>query len=285
MSYLSNQMSTFKSHVSSSATKINKRTVNAAPDRMSTPPLSSQSSKNDLKRKRPEQHTAYSQPADTGKGNNMMTQVTYAVEYLKGKTTPQTLTDIISYLSVQHQGERYRRTLGSILMQHEKVEFERKDDGGEGTYRFRPIHNIRSKGTLLEFLQQQRTAQGLSVKDVRDGWPGAEAAIDELEVEGKLLLTRNKKDNHAKMMWANDSSLSYQIDEEFQDIWEKIRLPDPKILAEELERNGLVPANKNKAIRKPVKLEAEKKKKTRRGGKTTNTHMAGVLKDYSHLKK
>jgi hypothetical protein len=45
-------------------------------------------SKHDLKRKRPETSTiVYSQPADTGTGQNIMTQVTYAVENLKNKAT------------------------------------------------------------------------------------------------------------------------------------------------------------------------------------------------------
>ena len=286
MSFLENQLSAFKSSVSSSSTKIaNKRTVVAPPSGTATPPLSSQSSKPDLKRKRPEQNLVYSQPADTGTGRNIMTQVTYAIEYLKTKGTPQTLTDLLSYLSIQHRENEYKRTIGTILMSHEKVEYDRKNDGGEGTFRFRPVHNIRSKDSLLGHVQSQRTAQGLSVRELRDGWPGAEAAIDELEREGRLLVTRNKKDNHAKMVWANDSSLSFTIDEEFQAIWQKIKLPEPKVLADELERAGLTPASKSRNTKKSIKQEVKKSRKPRRGGKTTNTHMAGVLRDYSHLKK
>ena len=285
MSFLENQLSAFKSSVSSSSAKIaNKRTVATPASGTVTPPLSSQSSKHELKRKRPEQTLVYSQPADTGTGRNIMTQVTYAIEYLKNKGTPQTLTDLLSYLSIPPHEHEYKRTIGTILTSHEKVEYDRKNDGGEGTFRFRPVHNIRSKDSLLGHVQSQRTAQGLSVRELRDGWPNAEAAIDELERQGKLLVTRNKKDNHAKMVWANDPSLSFTVDEEFQAIWQKLRLPEPKVLADELERAGLTPASKSRNAKKSAKQETKKTRKPRRGGKTTNTHMAGVLRDYSHLK-
>ena len=214
-----------------------------------------------------------------------MTQVTYTVDYLKEKRAALTLTDILSYLNADHEGKDFRRLLNTILRGHDKVEYEAKSDGGEGTFRFRPLHNIQSEGTLLAYLQSRRTAQGLSVRELRDGWPEAEKAIKQLESEGKLLVTRNKKDNHPRMIWVNDPSLSHTIDGEFQNIWKNITLPEPKSLADDLERVGLTPANKSRNLKKPVKQETKKPKKPRRGGKTTNTHMAGILRDYSHLKK
>ena len=286
MSYLEAQLSAFKSSVSSSSHKIsNKRTVTDSVGGVATPSPPSHGANGDLKRKRPEHNVVYSQPTDTGTGKNVMTQITYAIEYLKSKGTPQTLTDLLSYLSLQHRGNDYKRTIGTILMNHDKVEYDGRGEGGEGTFRFRPVHNIRSKKTLIGHLQSQPTAQGLSVRELRDGWPGVEAAIDELEAEGKLLVTRNKKDNHAKMVWANDPSLSYKVDEEFQTIWQRIKLPEPKALADELEKAGLTPANKSRNVRGPIKQEIKKTKKPRKGGKTTNTHMVGVLRDYSHFKK
>ena len=286
MSYLDAQISAFKSSVSSSSAKIaNKRTLATTTGTTAHPSLSSQDPKADLKRKRPEQNVVYSQPANTGTGSNVMTQITYAIEYLKSKALPQTLTDLLSYLSLQHRENDYKRTIGTILMNHEKVEYEPKSDGGEGTFRFRPVHDIRSKNTLIGHLQSQPTAQGISVRELRDGWPGAENAIDELEAEGKLLVTRNKKDNHAKMVWPDDPSLAYIIDDEFRSIWQKIKLPEPKALAQELEKSGLMPANKSRGVRNPIKQEAKKTKRPRKGGKTTNTHMIDVLRDYSHLKK
>ena len=288
MSYLQNQINAFKSSVNSSAGKLaNKRTAGGTHSGSSpAPPVSSTTKQNELKRKRPEQNTVvYSQPADTGTGKNIMTQVTYAIDYLKIRGTPKTLTEIIGHLSIHNYGTEYQRMIKTILMKHDKVNYDPKNDGGEGTFSFRPAHDILNPDKLLGHLQSQPTFKGLSVRELKDGWNGAEESIDELEDQGKLLVTRNKKDNHAKMVWPNDPSLSFTIDEEFQLIWHKIKLPESGALADELEREGLTPANKSRVVKaNPVKQE-KKTKKPRRGGKTTNSHMVGVLRDYSHLKK
>lgn len=288
--YLDNQISAFKSNLTSSSNKVaSKRSVAPPPKSAPSSAPSSQSSvsnRQNLKRKRPEpSNVVYSQPADTGTGKNIMTQVTYAIEYLKTKGAPQTLPDLISYLSLQHKEEDYQRTIGAILRSHEKVDYHAKRDGSEGTFSFRPVHDIRSGDRLLRHLQSQPTAQGLSVRDLRDGWPNAEDTINKLEADGKLLVTRNKKDNHAKMVWPNDPSLKIHIDEEFQAIWHKIKLPEPGALADELEKEKLLPANKSRGLKAKPKVIEKKTKKPRRGGKTTNVHMLGVLRDYSHLKK
>ncbi|KAL8723064.1 MAG: hypothetical protein Q9225_000535 [Loekoesia sp. 1 TL-2023] len=289
MSYLQNKVQSFNANLGAVAGKIsNKRTVAAPvkPAPSPTPSQASDSAKNDLKRKRPDlPEVPYSQPRDTGIGQHIMTQITYAIDYLKTKNSPQSLPDILSYLSMQTREESYKRNIETILMRHDKVNYHPKSEGGPALFSFRPAHNIRSSEGLLRHLQSQHTAQGLSVKELRDGWPDAEDAITQLEAEGKLLVTRNKKDNHARMVWLNDPSLNFEVDDEFQNIWHKIKLPEPGALADELEREGLTPANKHRIIKKPVKVQEKPKRKPRSGGKTTNVHMAGILKDYSHLKK
>ena len=289
MSYLDNQLNAFKSNLTSSSNKIsNKRTVAVAkkPAPTPTPSQASVPSKHDLKRKRQEPaNIVYSQPADTGTGRSLMTQVTYAVEYLKNKGTPQTLSDVLSYLSLQYTDAGYRRNISQILRSHDKVNYGPSHSGGEGLFSYRPIHNIRSSEQLLGHLQAQKTAQGINVRELRDGWADAEAAINTLEKQGKLLVTRNKKDNHPKMVWSNDPSLAISIDDEFKNIWNKIRLPEPGALADELEKEGLTPTNKARGVKAKNKVVEKKTKKPRKSGKTTNTHMNGILRDYSHLKK
>lgn len=214
-----------------------------------------------------------------------MTQVTYAIDYLKTKDTPQTLSDLLNYLSLQYRDNDYKKAIGMILRTHKKIEYEPDQDTGEGMFRFKPMHSIRSGELLLGYLQSQPTAQGLLVRDLRDGWPGAEDTIKNLETGGKLLVTRNKKDNHAKMVWPNDPSLAIHIDDEFQTMWHKIKLPEPAALADELEKAQLLPANKSRNVKLKPKVVEKKIKKPRRGGRTTNVHMQGVLRDYSHVKK
>ncbi len=285
MSYLKDQISSFQASTANASSKVANKRVAVAPTDSAPSIVSSQPSVQlDNKRKRIET-TAYSQPADTGTGKNLYTQMVYAVDYIKDKGRPQTLTDIISYLNIHNEPEQYKDNVKRALRKHAKVQYHPKNDGGEGTYTYRSIYNIRTGDKLLAFLQNQKTAQGLEVKKLMDGWPDVDNTIDELEPLGKLLVTRNKKDDHPKWVWLNDPSLDFSVDEEFQLIWHKIKLPEAGALADELEKAGLQPANKSRGVKvEPVK-QAKKTKKPRKGGKTTNTHMAGVLRDFSHLKR
>ncbi|KAL1988348.1 hypothetical protein VTN96DRAFT_10031 [Rasamsonia emersonii] len=294
MSYLQQQINNFNANVVSSASRLpqQRRTVgNGAPGAATTPqPASSSSTPNqgsETKRKRHESDIVYSQPANTGTGKDIMTQVLFAIEHMKAKGVPLKFSDIVSYLSLQHraQDQGYLHALRSILQVHEKVNYDPKGANGEGTFSFRPPHNIRTAEQLLQKLQSQTTAAGMSVRELREGWPNVEETINQLEKEGKLLVTRNKKDDHAKMVWANDPSLNYHFDEEFRQIWDKIKVPDQQKVIEELEKAGITPTSKNKVVKPRPKVEQKKVKKPRRSGKTTNTHMMGVLRDYSHLKR
>ncbi|KAI9780782.1 MAG: hypothetical protein M1839_006570 [Geoglossum umbratile] len=296
-SFFQKQLDAFKENASNASSKLsNKRTV-AVQSATLTPRPSTPSGGNmsDPKRKRPDSSSTivYSQPADTGTGRYIMTQVTYAVDYLKSKETPQTLASIIGYLSLQDQTPDSKRTIANILKRHDRVEFtpgdtpsKTADNWDSGTYRFRPIHNIRSATELLAYLQAQPTAQGLSVKELKDGWSGAEDAIDFLESHSQLLVTRNKKDNHARMVWANDPSLSQNIDTEFQNRWHKIKIPVSAELPGELSKAGLKPTSVDPAtvVKKAAPGKKERQKRPRRGGRQTNTHMAGILRDYSAKK-
>lgn len=232
----------------------------------------------DLKRKRPEENVTYSQPAATGLGQEMMTRVHYAVEYLKEKDRAIKFDDIFKYLSIPPDRKDEGRRLRSALTSHPKVEF----DKAAGTFKFRPIHNVRSADELRAYLQQQKTAAGIKVAELRDGWPGAIAAIDELEREGTVLVTRNKKDNVPKMVWPNDPSLGLPkaVDDDFQAYWHKIKVPEPTDLRKDLEKAGLTPTSQVKEIT-PVNGMAKKKRRiNRKAGRSNNTHMAHILKDY-----
>ncbi|KAI1913959.1 transcription factor TFIIE beta subunit, TFIIEB, Tfa2 [Ophidiomyces ophidiicola] len=293
MSYFQNQISSFSTSVISAASRLPQErrptstaattatvpTTTSAPSTSSSAPLTNG--------KRQDADIVYSQPANTGTGKDIMTQVVFAIEHMKSKDSPLKFSDIQSYLSLHRQGhdQAYIHALRRILQSHDKVEYDPKGAQGEGTFRFRPPHNIRSADQLLQKLQSQPTAQGMSVRELREGWPNIVTAINELERDGKLLVTRNKKDDNPRMVWPNDPSLVHHFDPEFRQIWEKVKIPDQQTVADELEKAGITPTSKHKPVKQRPKVEQKKVKKPRRSGKTTNTHMAGILRDYSHLKR
>lgn len=249
-----------------------------------------------------------------------MTQVTAAITWLREKAHtvgPRyfPFRDIANYLNLQMQDETLRLTLEHILKTHSRVEYlqispkpssntstpktepdPRTEDSeapdaaaaaaaSNQLFRYKPQHNVRSADELLTLLQSQTTATGIPVSALRDGWPGCLEAITTLSSAGLILCTRNKTDQLPKRVWANDASLIHKIDPEFVGIWERLKVPLAKEeLRKQLLEFGLVPTSAVKAA--VVKGEGrEKKKKGRRGGKVTNAHMSGVLRDFGHLRK
>lgn len=245
-------------------------------------------SNSDLKRKRTElaEAVTYSQPTDTGSGKEVMTQVVYAIDYLKLKDKPISFNDIWNYLSIPANQQQHRAVLRRALKEHPKVDYDEKGPDGYPTFRFRPMHNVRSGEELRGYMQKQSTAQGVSVKELKDGWPTAIAEIEALERRGELLVTKNKKDNTPKMVWSNDPSLALHIDQDFQDFWAKTKLPaNPSDMRTELERAGLTPTSQVKEVIKLGGAREKKKRINRKIGRSTNTHMSHILKDYTQVKK
>jgi transcription initiation factor TFIIE subunit beta len=298
-SYLDKQQAAFKSEAMSVAPKISaKRTLappaaeNAPSPAPSNASNTSRNENKEAKRKREAQNVVYSQPAATGYGTEAFTQVTYVIEFLKKKDEPKTFREILEYLSQVNAEDRTKTLIAKILRQHERVRWVpdpelKSQTWDSGTFMHRPIINVRTKKDLIAYLQNKADAQGVSVKDLKDGWADCEEAIDELEDEHKILVTRTKKDNHARMVWSNDPSLFHQVDFEFQDMWRKTELPSVDELVRKLQEAGQKPASEDpsKRIKAAPKTKEKKRKAPRKGGKTTNTHMQHLLKDFSHLKR
>ena len=298
-SYLDKQQAAFKSEAMSVAPKIAAKRSLAPPVAENAPSPApsnaSNTSKNEskeMKRKREPQNVVYSQPAATGYGTEAFTQVTYVIDFLKKKDEPKTFREILEYLSQVNADEKTQKLIAGILRQHERVRWipdpELKTvEWASGTFMHRPIINVRTKKDLIAYLQNKADAQGVSVKDLKDGWADCEDAIDELEDEHMILVTRTKKDNHARMVWSNDPSLFHTVDFEFQDMWRKTELPSVDELVRKLQDAGQKPASEDpsKRIKAAPKAKEKKRKAPRKGGKTTNTHMAHLLKDFSGYKR
>lgn len=264
--------------------------------------VASISSQNPLKRSRFEVPPATAADAS---GRSLLNHITFAVEYLQGKETAVPFSAILSYLSLS-PNDSLKEVLAvqQILRKHANVEFI--PDGApspspsapaagtaagptpewnKGMYRFQPKYNIRSSSDLIAYLQAQRSFTGIPVKDLREGWSGAIQVINELEQEHRLLVVRNRKDNQARMIWLGDPTLHKQIDPEFQSMWHKIKVPPEVDLPAMLRKDGHKSTSADPSLDagngKAALKAATVLKKPRRAGKTTNTHMLGLLKDYS----
>ncbi|KAL2150739.1 hypothetical protein VTH82DRAFT_7302 [Thermothelomyces myriococcoides] len=238
-------------------------------------------------------NVVYSQPALTGTGDSIISQMAYAVSWLRTKDEPQTCADVLGYLSATSRPEKEQEFFVEQMRRHPQIQWIPDPSLSEqtwrsGTYVHRPvIPNVKSKTQLLAYLQKKTDASGVSVKDLKDGWPDCEAAINELEAEHKLLVVRAKKDGAARMVWLDDPSLFHEVDPQLKLLWTRVELPSVENIVQKLLAAQQKPASEDPRVKAAQAPKAEKKKKKaqRRTGKSTNVHMEHLLKDYSHMKR
>ncbi|POS86895.1 hypothetical protein EPUL_002422 [Erysiphe pulchra] len=282
--HLERMQSSFKNDAKSSASKVATKRNNFSSS--SFEPTHNNVTKQpksefrETKRKRDQGNVVYSQPAATGYGTEAFTQVTYVIEFLKKKDEPKKFQEILQYLSQVNADERKKRLIAKILRQHDRVKWTpdpnlKIQTWDSGLFEHCPIINVRSEDDLLRYLQKMPNAQGVSVKDLKDGWPDCDSTIDKLEKEHRILVTRTKKDNHARMLWGDDPTLAHKVDAEFQVMWHKVELPSVDELVRKLLDASQKPASEDpsKRIKAAPKVKEKKKRAPRSGGKTTNTHM------------
>ncbi|KAL2258038.1 hypothetical protein VTK26DRAFT_8801 [Humicola hyalothermophila] len=234
----------------------------------------------------------YSQPAMTGTGDSIISQMSFAVRWLQGKDEPQTYQDVLGYLSVTGRPENEQEYFVEQMRRHPQIQWIPDPNLSEqtwrsGTYVHRPaIPNVKNKTQLLAYLQKKTDASGVSVKDLKDGWPDCEPAIAELEAEHKVLVVRAKKDGSARMVWLDDPSLFHEVDPQLKLMWSRVEVPSVENIVQRLLAAQQKPASEDPRTKVTQVPKAEKKKKrVQRRGKSTNTHMEHLLKDYSHMKR
>ncbi|KAJ6519411.1 transcription initiation factor IIE subunit beta [Mycena sanguinolenta] len=237
------------------------------------------------KKPRPKSNVVWSQPADTGSGNNVNTQLVYAVEYLKGTPNPTRLQDIALLTNTPLLEDP---VLLEKFKAHDRIEYNPKTD----LYSYKHEYNFRSKPALLTEIQRAtKSGRGIHVKALKEAWKEAPAAVEELEEEGEVMVTRTVKDGQLRMVFwneikPNEETGGMPVEQEFMDLWHSLNLPDDVELRRELAKEGL---QLTTAAQAPVR--APTKKKGKRGGaprqrqvRITNTHLAGdidLTRDYA----
>ncbi|KAG5994655.1 hypothetical protein E4U54_003040 [Claviceps lovelessii] len=299
-SYLEKQSSAFRGTLASAAAKLsNPSSLSAGKATSLAPPSPSPSAASDsatptAKRKRdmaPE--VPFSQPQLTGYGAEVKTQMAFAVELLKTKGEQKTITDIISHLSLQGYTEEHKRELAEGLRGHPRIDW--RPDGSlseqtwkTGAYTYRPvIQGVKDGTSLLAYLQRKTDASGVSVKDLKDGWPDCEETLASLEKQHKILVVRTKKDNTPRFVWADDASLHPHVQPEFAAMWHRVPIPSIEDMHRKLVNVGQKPTSEDplKIQQATNKPKTQKKRASKRGGKATNVHMAHLLQDFSHIRR
>ncbi|KAJ7225931.1 transcription initiation factor IIE subunit beta [Mycena pura] len=254
------------------------------------------------KKARPKSNVVWSQPADTGTGTNVNTQLVYAVDYLKSTPNPTRLEDVALLTNTPLLEDP---VLLEKFKAHDRVQYNPKTD----LYSYKHEYTFRSKPALLTEVQRAtKSGRGIHVKTLKEVWKDAPAAIEELEQEGEVLVTRTVKDGQLRMVFWNEIkptedaggmpveqgesfvSFSRRTDTEgieFMDLWHGLKLPDDVELRRELAKEGL---QLTSAAQAPIRAPTTKKKGKRGGAprqrpvRLTNTHLAGdidLTRDYA----
>ncbi|GAA6014477.1 hypothetical protein JCM10207_001621 [Rhodosporidiobolus poonsookiae] len=229
------------------------------------------------------------QPGLSGIGRHWQTQLALTVSFLKSLGGPIRLEDLALRSGVEallHNAE-----LLQGLQQHERVKYDERT----GLWSYKPDFILSSKSDLLILLRRASPDGGLPVKRLRESWAGVTGAIEELEREGRVLVTRTEGKGAAggegtmKMVFLDDIGKEKDpLDQEFKDLWRSLKTPIGDDLAQELQTAGLTASS---AAPPPPTTTAKKKAKGRKGPgssnrrfKITNTHLKDqgidLSKDY-----
>ncbi|GAA6051416.1 hypothetical protein JCM3770_000508 [Rhodotorula araucariae] len=226
-------------------------------------------------------------PSLTGAGRHWATQLALAVSYLKQLNHPVRLEDLALQSGVQ--ALLHNHDLVNALAAHEKV----RHDPRTGLFSYKPDFLLSSKADLVVLLRRHSPQGGLPVKKLRESWAGVQAAIEDLEREGRVLVTRTgkteqaEKDGQMKMVFLDDIGREQDpLDQEFKDLWRSLKTPVGDDLAQELQQAGLIASSGAPPPPIATKKKAGKGRKasSNRRFKITNTHLKDqgidLSKDY-----
>ncbi|BGP43220.1 hypothetical protein JCM10449v2_007248 [Rhodotorula kratochvilovae] len=235
-------------------------------------------------------------PSLTGAGRHWATQLALAVSYLKQLNAPVRLEDLALQSGVE--ALLHNQELVDALARHEKV----RHDARTGLFSYKaslpssrtqPDFILSSKADLLVLLRRHSPQGGLPVKKLRESWAGVQAAIEDLEREGRVLVTRTgkteqaEKDGQMKMVFLDDIGREQDpLDQEFKDLWRSLKTPVGDDLAQELQQAGLIASSGAPPPPIATKKKAGKGRKasSNRRFKITNTHLKDqgidLSKDY-----
>ncbi|KAI0092271.1 transcription initiation factor IIE subunit beta [Irpex rosettiformis] len=251
------------------------------------PPLQSDASEasgSAKKKKRPKSNVVFSQPADTGTGVNVNTQLLYAVNHLKAIGNPMRLQDLAIITDTPLDTDML---LLEKFKAHDRVVHDPKTD----LYSYKHDYDVRNKISLLtEIKKHTKNGGGLSVRTLKESWKEAPQAIEELEKEGEVYVTRTLKDGQLRMVFWNEirpgeEGEGSQVEKEFLDLWHSLQVPNEVDLLKQLANEGLqataaeAVTPKGLAMKKKGKKSAPKQRQIR----LTNTHLKGTIdlsKDY-----
>ncbi|KAG8852607.1 hypothetical protein FRB96_008606 [Tulasnella sp. 330] len=239
------------------------------------------------KKKNKKSDVVWSQPTDTGTGTQRGTQLAFALDYLKVKLiygAMSLVAERLTYLSQEiPKSHPFGGSRNPLLLEALERDENVNKNPNNGLYTWKRVYHSRTPEQLLnEIRSKGRDGGGFSVKALKEGFPEVVQHIEQLEQQGKVLVTRHAKDNAPKFVFWNEITTEQggkMVDAEFIDIWDKLVNPIEADLLKALERSGLqATASEDLPAQAPKVKKKKAKAPAKRINKITNTHIdiAGI---------
>ncbi|XP_015911962.1 general transcription factor IIE subunit 2 [Parasteatoda tepidariorum] len=198
--------------------------------------------------------------------------------HLSGDTYPLSLEEILDETNQLDIGIRQKNWLmNEALQNNPKLQVN-----AEGKYLFKPPYNIKDKRGLLKLLDKhdQRGLGGISLDDIEESIPNVEKALKSL---GDNIIQITQPMNKKKVLFYNDKSTQFTVDEEFQKLWRSVAVDglDDEKIEEYLQKQGIT-SMQDMGVKKVTPVQKRKKQSNRnRNFKKLNQHMSDILEDYT----
>lgn len=209
------------------------------------------------------------------------------------------LAKIVKYMKHRHQaGDTYPLTIDEILDETNQLDVGMKQKNWlisealnnnpkihispDGKYAFKPAYTIKDRKSLLRLLDKhdQRGMGGVYLEDVQESLPNADKA---LKILGDSVLFVLRPTDKKKVLFYNDKSCQFVVDEEFQKLWRSVAVDgiDDGKIEEYLGKQGIT-SMQDQGVKKMNPAKRRKPTQRKKGNfKRHNDHMGDILQDYS----
>ncbi|XP_013780156.1 general transcription factor IIE subunit 2-like [Limulus polyphemus] len=199
--------------------------------------------------------------------------------HLDGDTEPLTVEELLDETNQLGIGSRQRHWLTTeALVNNPKIQTT-----PDGRYVFKPVYNIKDRKSLLRLLDKhdQRGIGGILLEDIQESLPNADKIIKNLGDSVIFVIRPNDK---KKILFYNDKSLQFTVDEEFQKLWRSVAVDgiDEQKIEDYLQKQGIT-SMQDIGVKKlnPIQKRKRPNSKKPRNFKKHNEHMGDILQEYT----
>ncbi|CAG0881665.1 unnamed protein product [Darwinula stevensoni] len=203
------------------------------------------------------------------------------------------LARIVKFMKQRHlEGDAYPLTLEQILDETSQLDWlltealksnPKIEEVSDGAFVFKPPYKIENKKSLLSLLKKHdlKGFGGILLEDIQESLPKSDKCLKQL---GSEVLYVTRPIDKKQIVFYNDRSADFAVDEEFQKLWRSVAVDgiDDKKIEEYLEKHGIRFMQDNGAKKAGPILKRKKGANRKKVFKKPrdNEHLGDILETY-----